>query len=99
MSYVPAQCRACSRLRRTEAVEGLPPEDTDPWTACDAFPDDIPLDIALGADHRLPRGGERDGLTFRLAPGPAAEEAYREWEHTFGGLVPLPSIPTEGDAP
>lgn len=74
--YLAAQCWACTR-RLT------PARICDPGVAtCSAYPDGIPVEI-LGpelADHRQPRGDERDGLTFELADGPEAADALDDWQ-------------------
>lgn len=69
-SLVPVQCRACAHLRTA--------------MTCRAYPDRIPDEIVLrGADHRDPREGD-GGVRFQLADGPAAQQALRDWEQTFG---------------
>lgn len=73
---LPAQCFACERLHPTESPTGA-------ITAvrCDAYPASIPAEISLHcADHREPRGDERDGLVFDRAPGPVADWAWMWWE-------------------
>lgn len=78
-TQVPAQCFACTRLR--------PSSDPDTGTptagVCAAYPEGIPLDILLGADHRTARGDERDGLTFEQAGTDEARDAFRWWEKTY----------------
>lgn len=79
-TVVPAQCFACTRLH----------SDQDPNTGtplvkmCAAFPDGIPFEIAIGADHREARGDERGGMLFHQSDAPAAREAFASWKRTFG---------------
>lgn len=77
---LPAQCFACSRLMPTQSPTG-----TVTAVRCAAYPDDIPEDISLFcADHRVPRGDERDGLVFERASGPVADDAWTWWTRYAG---------------
>ncbi len=67
-SQLPALCWSCERLL-PDASSGL---DTPLIARCRAFPTGIPQDIAWGAEHRQPRGGEVDGLVYEQASGGAA---------------------------
>lgn len=72
----PAQCFACTRL--TETTD--PDSGARTVARCTAYPDGIPWDIGmLGADHRVARGDETDGLTFKRATGPEADDAWLWW--------------------
>jgi hypothetical protein len=42
--------------------------DVEDHEVCTAYPDGIPKDILLGADHRQPREGD-GGVTFEPKPG------------------------------
>ncbi len=56
MSGLPPICTVCSHWRGESE-------------SCAAYPDGVPSDILLGADHRSPRGDEVDGTTFDLVEG------------------------------
>ncbi|NUT31537.1 MAG: hypothetical protein HOV79_00535 [Hamadaea sp.] len=83
-TVVPALCFACTRLQ--------PAADPDTGTpvvgACTAYPDGVPVAIALGGDHHEQRGDERDGLTFEQADSDDARRAYSDWRNTFGPPQP-----------
>jgi hypothetical protein len=72
---LPVQCLACARRSPTES-----PTDTSTAVICEAYPGGIPDEILFGADHRTPRGDERDGLLFERAEGPEADRAWVWWE-------------------
>lgn len=64
----PTLCAACVHLRAGGRV-------------CEAFPGGIPKAIFMfGADHRQPRAGDH-GVTFSLAPGEAALDAFADWAY------------------
>lgn len=72
-------CKACARR--------LPGEADDLVIArgrCEAFPDGIPAQIWLGADHRQPWPGD-GGLTFEPVDSPRAR-AYVELYDRMGEM-------------
>jgi hypothetical protein len=50
---------------------------------CDAFPEGIPAEIALGGDHREPVDGDH-GLRFKLADTDEARREFERWVRIFG---------------
>jgi hypothetical protein len=76
-SQTPVQCFACQR--RLTKVD--PNTDTPLAETCTAYPDGIPDEIGmLGADHRVPFGGEKGGLLFLRAEGVDADDAWHWWQ-------------------
>lgn len=70
---LPIICRACVHLRVGADSDG-----------CAAFPDGVPLDIAVGGvDHRMAHHGDH-GIRFQQADGTDAAQAFSDWEHVFG---------------
>lgn len=78
-TILPTLCRACRR------AAGPPPGfEGGPGTwapnRCAAYPDGIPIDIALfGDDHHTARGDEVGGMVFVQAAGEAAADAFADW--------------------
>lgn len=81
-TLLPVQCYACVRLDRTLGTEGF--SDLPVVARCEAFPRQIPAQIALGADHREPVGGEVGGMVFSPLETEQGREAFRWWEKGFG---------------
>jgi hypothetical protein len=85
-SVLPVQCFACAHLDRSAADPGgaaVP-------SRCVAYPTGIPDEIAMyGADHRVARGDETNGVVFAQAPSDDARDAFGWWQHTFGNAQPV----------
>jgi hypothetical protein len=77
---IPAQCYACARLDRSRlATKTLPGEQSRPVVdKCEAFPDGIPTEIALGADHRKPFDGDH-GKQFEQLATDDGQSAFVDW--------------------
>lgn len=73
--YPPVICFACTRLDRTPA----PITGAVAPIRCGAYPDAIPDEIRQGADHRVPRGDEHEGLVFEQIPTTEAVSAFDRW--------------------
>jgi len=73
MTFVPAMCLACDRLRLG-----------DKGSTCAAFPDGIPARILIaGRDHRVEFSGDH-GIRFMQRNTDEAREAFADWELVFG---------------
>jgi hypothetical protein len=83
-SVSPVQCLACARLDHSDLVKPLAPNDHRVRVdRCEAFPDGIPISIALaGADHRNAFGGDH-GLRFLQLLTPEAKAAFADWQSTY----------------
>ncbi|GAA0719951.1 hypothetical protein Drose_06245 [Dactylosporangium roseum] len=77
-SQVPALCLSCQHREATSDPNGMPLV-----VRCAAYPAGIPFDIAMGADHRKPRGDEQDGLVF--TPADDSVDLFDAWQR-FAGL-------------
>lgn len=75
-TQVPALCLSCTRREPTSD----PGTGTPTVVRCKAFPGGIPFEIAIGGDHRLPHGGEVDGLVYEQAEGEQARQDFDAWQ-------------------
>jgi hypothetical protein len=87
MSYVPVQCLACQRLLRRKDEAETAPGDALDATRCTAYPEGIPVEIALeGFDHRRPFGGEKEGRLFLQRADEEGLEAFQDWLSVYAGV-------------
>lgn len=79
-TVLPAQCFACRWLRYTPDPNTM----TAVVSVCKAYPDGVPDDFVMGADHRQARGDEQNGLKFEQIDDERAHRDFDFWLSTFG---------------
>lgn len=75
-SQLPSLCLSCTRRADT----GDETTGTPTVVRCAAYPDGIPADIGLGADHRKLRGDEANGLVYDPAHDPLSRGFFEAWQ-------------------
>lgn len=76
-TILPSLCLSCAR-RSSDSDAGT---GTPLANRCAAYPGGIPQDIRDGADHRMPRGDERDGLVYEpIADAADAALYFNAWQ-------------------